>query len=209
MNFSLVPCPSVLCHPSLHLSIHSLACSQTAETLWSARHCVRSGEYDDKKDWFQCHMGFPSGSDCNESACNAGDPGLIPGSGRSPWSRTWQPISAFLPKEAHGQRSPASYSPWSHKESDTVEWLTLPVPHWTWDSQMCLAPPCLRTFTLTVTSVWKILVLFLSTPTFASTPPPSFRPQLEGHLHGEGFLGHSTSLRPQCVTLITTCHFLS
>ena len=29
-------------------------------------------------------MGFPGGSDGKESACNAGDPGLIPGLGRSP-----------------------------------------------------------------------------------------------------------------------------
>ena len=29
-------------------------------------------------------MGFPSGSDVKESACNAGDPGSIPESGRSP-----------------------------------------------------------------------------------------------------------------------------
>ena len=29
-------------------------------------------------------MGFPGGSDGKESACNAGDPGLISGSGRSP-----------------------------------------------------------------------------------------------------------------------------
>ena len=28
------------------------------------------------------YMGFPSGSDGKESTCNAGDPGLIPGSGR-------------------------------------------------------------------------------------------------------------------------------
>ena len=28
-------------------------------------------------------MGFPGGSDCKEYACIAGDPGLIPGSGRS------------------------------------------------------------------------------------------------------------------------------
>ena len=27
--------------------------------------------------------GFPGGSDGKESACNAGDPGLIPGSGKS------------------------------------------------------------------------------------------------------------------------------
>ena len=29
-------------------------------------------------------MGFPGGSDAKESACNAGDPGSIPESGRSP-----------------------------------------------------------------------------------------------------------------------------
>ena len=29
-------------------------------------------------------MGFPGDSDGEESACNAGDPGLVPGSGRSP-----------------------------------------------------------------------------------------------------------------------------
>ena len=28
--------------------------------------------------------GFPGGSDSKESACNVGDPGLIPGSGRPP-----------------------------------------------------------------------------------------------------------------------------
>ena len=29
-------------------------------------------------------LGFPGGSDGKESTCNAGDPGSIPGSGRSP-----------------------------------------------------------------------------------------------------------------------------
>ena len=29
-------------------------------------------------------LGFPDGSDGEEPACNAGDPGSIPGSGRSP-----------------------------------------------------------------------------------------------------------------------------
>ena len=31
-----------------------------------------------------CVLGFPGGSDGKESACKSGDPGLIPGSGRSP-----------------------------------------------------------------------------------------------------------------------------
>ena len=44
-----------------------------------------------------------------ESACNAGDPDLIPGSGKFPWRRKWQPIPVFLPGKSHGQRSLAGY----------------------------------------------------------------------------------------------------
>ena len=32
--------------------------------------------------WFKERMSFPDGSDSKESACNVGDSGLIPGSGR-------------------------------------------------------------------------------------------------------------------------------
>ena len=42
-----------------------------------------------------------------------------------PWRREWQPIPAFLPGEFHGQRSLVGYSPWSHKELDMTEQLTL------------------------------------------------------------------------------------
>ena len=31
-----------------------------------------------------------------ESACSAGDLGLIPGSGKIPWRRKWQPTPVFL-----------------------------------------------------------------------------------------------------------------
>ena len=37
-------------------------------------------------------MGFPGGSDGKESAYNAGDPGLIPGLGRSPEERNSNPL---------------------------------------------------------------------------------------------------------------------
>ena len=37
-------------------------------------------------------MGFPGGSDGEESACNAGDPGSILGSGRSPGVGHGNPI---------------------------------------------------------------------------------------------------------------------
>ena len=36
--------------------------------------------------------GFPGGSGGKESACNAGDPGLIPGSGRSTAERNGNPL---------------------------------------------------------------------------------------------------------------------
>ena len=35
---------------------------------------------------------FPGGSDGKESACNAGDPGSIPGSGRSPGGGSGNPL---------------------------------------------------------------------------------------------------------------------
>ena len=37
-------------------------------------------------------MGFPSDSGGKESACNAGDVGLIPGSGRSPGEGNGNPL---------------------------------------------------------------------------------------------------------------------
>ena len=55
--------------------------------------------------------GFFGGSVGKEAACNSGDPGLIPGSGRPPWRREWQPTLVFLPEKSHGQISLAGYSP--------------------------------------------------------------------------------------------------
>ena len=56
------------------------------------------------------------GSDCKESACNAGvcvqcrRPGFDPWDGKIPWRREWQPTPVFLPREFHGQRSLAGVS---------------------------------------------------------------------------------------------------
>ena len=50
-----------------------------------------------------------------------GDSGSIPGSGRSPWSRKWQPTPVLLPGESYGQKILVGYSPWGHKELDTTE----------------------------------------------------------------------------------------
>ena len=50
-------------------------------------------------------------------------PGFHPWVGHIPWRRKWQPTPVFLPGKPHGWRSLVGYSPWSHKESDTTEWL--------------------------------------------------------------------------------------
>ena len=55
------------------------------------------------------NVGFYCSSDGKESACNAGDLGLIPGSGRSPGEGKWQPTPVFLPGKSHGQRSLVGY----------------------------------------------------------------------------------------------------
>ena len=105
-----------------------------------------------------------------ESACNAGEPGSIPGSGRSaekwyathssifglplwlslericlqcgrpgfnswvgkiPWRREKLPTPGFWPGEFHGL-----YSPWSHKESDITEQLSLSHYSTNWSHQL-------------------------------------------------------------------------
>ena len=64
--------------------------------------------------------GFFGSTDGKESACNAGDPGSILGSGRSSGEGNGNPLQ-FLPGEFHGQRGLAGYSPQGYKELDTVE----------------------------------------------------------------------------------------
>ena len=72
------------------------------------------------------HQGFPGGSVdrvCLRCGRNVFDLWI----GKIPWRRKWQPTPVSLPGESHGQRSLVTYSPWGHKESDTTEWLTLPL----------------------------------------------------------------------------------
>ena len=55
---------------------------------------------------------------------NAGDTsdmGSITESETFPWRKTWQPTPVFLSGGSHGQRSLEGYSPWSCKESDMTE----------------------------------------------------------------------------------------
>ena len=69
-------------------------------------------------------MGFPGGLEGKASACNAGDPGSIPGLGRSPGEGNGYPLQYSCLEEEEllpQQRSLVGYSPWGHKESDTTK----------------------------------------------------------------------------------------
>ena len=69
----------------------------------------------------QILMGFPGGSDGKESACNAGDQGLIPGSGRSPGEGNGNPLQYSCLENSMDR---GAWRAKSHKELDTTEWLT-------------------------------------------------------------------------------------
>ena len=72
---------------------------------------------------------FPGGSESKESTRNAGDPGSVPGLGRSPGEGNGSPAPIVLPGEFQGQGSLAGYSLWGCKESDMTERLTLSLPY--------------------------------------------------------------------------------
>ena len=67
------------------------------------------------------YQGFPGCSDSKESACNAGDLGLIPGFGRSPGGGPGKPLQYSCLENPHGQRRLLGYSPWGHKVSEMTE----------------------------------------------------------------------------------------
>ena len=100
------------------------------------------------------YLGFPGSSVGKESACNAGDPGLIPGLGRSPGEGIGLSTPVFLgslgsclqcgrpgfdpwvgkiPWRKDRLPTPVFwpgefhelYCPWGHKESDATERLSL------------------------------------------------------------------------------------
>ena len=50
-----------------------------------------------------------------DNARDIRDAGSISWVRKIPWRRAWQPTTAFLPEEFHGQRSVTGYSPWDHR----------------------------------------------------------------------------------------------
>ena len=74
--------------------------------------------------WFLGYKGFPGSSVSKACDCHAGDPSLIPGSGRSPGGRHGNPLQYCGLENPHGQRCLSGYSPWGRKDSDMIERLS-------------------------------------------------------------------------------------
>ena len=75
-------------------------------------------------EWASASVGSPGGVVIKSPPASAGDAkdsSSIPGLGRFPCRRKWQPTPVFLPGESHGQRNLVGYSLYGHKESDTTE----------------------------------------------------------------------------------------
>ena len=60
-------------------------------------------------------LDFAGSSDGKESTCNAGDPGLTPGSGRSPGEGNGYPLQYCCMEDSMDRGT------WDCKESDTTE----------------------------------------------------------------------------------------
>ena len=65
--------------------------------------------------------GFPGCSVVNNLPANAGDTGLVPGSGRSPGGGKWQPTPVVLLGKSHGQRRLLGYIHGVAKEWDKTQ----------------------------------------------------------------------------------------
>ena len=65
--------------------------------------------------------GFPSVSVIKNMPNNTGNPGSIPGSGRSPGEGNSNPLQYSCLENSRGQRSLVGYSPWGPKELDTTK----------------------------------------------------------------------------------------
>ena len=90
--------------------------SQRIRHNWAHKYTHPIGKW--KKITFIIYThshGFPRSSVSNESACSAGDPDSIPGSGISPGEGNGYPLQYSCLENPHGQRSLVGYSPWGCK----------------------------------------------------------------------------------------------
>ena len=95
------------------------AFSKTSLNIWDFTvHVLLKSGLENFEHYFTSVWDFPGGSDGKASVYNVGDPGSIPGLGRSLGKGNGNPLQDYCLEKFHGQRSLVGYSPWGRKESD-------------------------------------------------------------------------------------------
>ena len=121
-----------------HAEIHGVTKNRTRLSDWTELNWISSGGHGSCGQ-FSCRGGLPSfrgfsgGSDGKESACNAGDPGLIPGLGRSPGEGNGNPLQ-YSCLENSMDRGGWQATVHGAAESDTNEQLIPSFKLWTVNS---------------------------------------------------------------------------
>ena len=70
--------------------------------------------------WNILMKGLPRWLSSKESTCQCWRHRFDPWIRKIFWRRKWQPTPVSLPGKSHGQRNLMGYSPWCHKELDTI-----------------------------------------------------------------------------------------
>ena len=129
-----------------------------------------------------------------EPPVNAGDTGSIPGSGKIPWRREWQPSPAFFPGKSHGQRSLPSHKRVGHdlatkppkqlSHSPCTKWLQWYLLEFSGESNETLyRRVCFSLWiapVLTLSSMWSLQGEFSLNPLLpdSKSPNPFFNQRL-------------------------------
>ena len=108
-------------HIVIHFLKFALCFARSSSSRLPSIACCFPQELFSSSPFFQ---GFPGGSHNKESACNARDPGLTPGLGRSPGEGNGYPLQHSCLENSMDSGAWQATVHAVTKDSDTTEWLT-------------------------------------------------------------------------------------